>query len=240
MIIDCQQVTKRYVHKTVLDKVDLQVKQGEFFGLVGMNGSGKSTLIKAVLDLIGIDSGNILINGKSHRRVDARYNIAYLPDRFYPPAHLRGMDFIEYMVRLHSSENTQQQIDDILDGLDLDRTVMKDSVNRLSKGMTQKLGLASCLLSNKSLLILDEPMSGLDPHARVLFKRQLNRIKQHGTTVFFSSHVLADVEEMADTMAVLHKSKIYYSGTPETFKQHYHGENVEQAYMNCINSEVDA
>ena len=104
--------------------------------------------------------------------------------------------------------------------------------------MTQKLGLASCLLSNKSLLILDEPMSGLDPHARILFKQQLNRMKQKGITVFFSSHVLADVEEMADTMAVLHDSKIYFSGTPESFKQHFQGENVEQAYMNCINRAV--
>jgi ABC-2 type transport system ATP-binding protein len=100
--------------------------------------------------------------------------------------------------------------------------------------MTQKLGLASCLLSGKTLLILDEPMSGLDPRARVLFKQQLAQLKQQGVTVFFSSHVLADVEEMADTMSVLHNSKIYYSGTPEKFKQQFNGESVEQAYMNCI------
>ncbi len=104
--------------------------------------------------------------------------------------------------------------------------------------MTQKLGLASCLLSGKSLLILDEPMSGLDPRARVLFKNQLAKLKQQGATLFFSSHVLADVEEMADTMAVLHNSKIYFSGSPEAFKQQYQGKNVEQAYMNCIEKKV--
>ncbi|NOQ88402.1 MAG: ATP-binding cassette domain-containing protein [Gammaproteobacteria bacterium] len=234
MLINCQQVVKRYSSKLVLDKVDLAVKQGEFFGLVGMNGSGKSTLIKAILDLIGIDSGKIKINNISHRIVSARGNIAYLPDRFSPPAHLRGQDFIQYMLRLHSSDKDQQQIDDILDGLELDRSVMRESVNKLSKGMTQKLGLASCLLSGKSLLILDEPMSGPDPRARFLFKKQLAQLKQKGATVFFSSHVLADVEEMADTMAVLHNSKIYFSGSPEKFKQQYNGVNVEQAYMNCI------
>jgi ABC-2 type transport system ATP-binding protein len=90
------------------------------------------------------------------------------------------------------------------------------------------------------LLILDEPMSGLDPRARVLFKKQLAVLKRQGVTVFFSSHVLADVEEMADTMAVLHNSKIYFSGTPEKFKQQYHGENVEQAYMNCIEKPVES
>jgi ABC-2 type transport system ATP-binding protein len=234
MTIKCEQVVKRYAGKAVLDKVDLEVTQGEFFGLVGMNGSGKSTLIKAILDLIGIDAGTITIYGHPHRDVNARKNVAYLPDRFSPPVHLRGQDFIQYMLRLHASDCSQQQVDNILDELELDKTVMQESVNKLSKGMTQKLGLASCLLSGKTLLILDEPMSGLDPRARVLFKKQLAHLKQQGTTVFFSSHVLADVEEMADTMAVLHNSKIYFSGSPDNFKQQYGGQNVEQAYMNCI------
>jgi len=234
MMIDCQQIVKRYADKAVLDQVSLDVKQGEFFGLVGMNGSGKSTLIKAILDLVGIEAGKIKINGRSHRQVISRENIAYLPDRFSPPVHLRGMDFIQYMLRLHGSDSEQEKIEGVLTGLDLDKTVLQESVNKLSKGMTQKLGLASCLLSGKSLLILDEPMSGLDPRARVLFKKQLAQLKQQGVTVFFSSHMLADVEEMADTIAVLHNSKIYFSGTPDSFKQKYSGDNVEQAYMNCI------
>ncbi len=238
MIINCKKVVKQYASKIVLDEIDLEVKQGEFFGLVGMNGSGKSTLIKAILDLVGINSGTITIQNHSHRIVSSRTNIAYLPDRFSPPIHLRGQDFIQYMLKLHGTDCEKSKIDNILEGLDLDREVMRESVNKLSKGMTQKLGLASCLLSGKSLLILDEPMSGLDPHARILFKKQLMQLKQQGTTVFFSSHVLADVDELADTMAVLHNSKIYYSGSPESFKQHFKGETVEQAYMNCIEGKV--
>ena len=234
MAIKCQQVVKRYGDKVVLDKVNFEIKEGECFGLVGMNGSGKSTLIKAVLDLIGIDAGTITIHGQSNRSVNSRENVAYLPDRFSPPVHLRGQDFIQYMLQLHGSDCDQQQINNLLDGLELDKSVMQESVNKLSKGMTQKLGLASCLLSGKSLLILDEPMSGLDPRARVLFKKQLAKLKQKGVSVFFSSHVLADVEEMADTMAVLHDSNIYFSGSPESFKQQYRGANVEQAFMNCI------
>ncbi len=238
MMIKCQKVVKQFVRKVVLNEVSLEIKQGEFFGLVGMNGSGKSTLIKAVLDLISIDAGSIEIQGRSHRMVVSRENTAYLPDRFSPPVHLTGKDFIQYMLRLHDNHCDQQQIDNLLDGLELDKAAMQEPVNKLSKGMTQKLGLASCLLSGKSLLILDEPMSGLDPRARVLFKKQLAKLKQQGVTVFFSSHVLADVEELADTMAVLHNSRIYFSGSPENFKQQYHGENVEQAYMNCIENKV--
>ncbi len=239
-MIKCQKVVKKYAGKTVLDNIDLEIKPGEFFGLVGMNGSGKSTLIKAILDLISIDAGSITIQGRSHRMVASRENIAFLPDRFSPPVHLRGQDFIQYMLRLHGSHCEQTQIDNILDGLELDKSVMREPVNKLSKGMTQKLGLASCLLSGKSILILDEPMSGLDPRARVLFKQLLAQLKQQGATVFFSSHVLADVEEMADTMAVLHNSEIYFSGSPEKFKQQYQGENVEQAYMNCIENKVSS
>ncbi len=234
MIIKCEQVVKHYSKKLVLDKVDLEVKQGEFFGLVGMNGSGKSTLIKSILDLVGIDEGSIKINNCSHRQVASREDIAFLPDRFAPPAHLTANDFIQYMLRLHGSDCAQEKIDGVLDGLELDKSIMKESVNKLSKGMTQKLGLASCLLSGKKLLILDEPMSGLDPRARVLFKNQLKALKEKGATIFFSSHVLADVEELADTMAVLHNRKIVFTGSPDEFKTHYNAINVEQAFMSCI------
>ncbi|HEB81754.1 MAG TPA: ABC transporter ATP-binding protein [Gammaproteobacteria bacterium] len=234
MIIDCQQVEKSYHKKPVLKGLDLAVPAGELFGLVGMNGSGKSTLIKAMLDLVSIDGGNIVIEGMAHRRVQARRSIAYLPDRFSPPAHLRGIDFIHYMLRLHGSRVDALQIEAVLQKLELDAGMMHESVNRLSKGMTQKLGLATCLLSGKNILILDEPMSGLDPRARVLFKQQLAESRQQGKTVFFSSHMLADIEEMADTMAVLHNGRIRYSGSPQNFMQRYQGETVEQAYMACI------
>ena len=125
----------------------------------------------------------------------------------------------------------------MLDALELDREAMQGSVNKFSKGMTQKLGLASCLLSGKSLLILDEPMSGLDPKARVLFKHQLHEMKAGGLSLFFSSHVLTDVDELADRIAVLHQSKILYTGTSEAFKQSYGCDVLEDAYMKCISQD---
>jgi len=234
--IQCQKVCKSYGKRLVLDNIQLEVSEGNFYGLVGINGSGKSTLIKSILDLVSIDNGLISVFGKSHRKVSARDQIAYLPDRFSPPIHLKCKDFIHYMLELHSSRQNNEEIHKMLDALELDREIMGSSVGRLSKGMTQKLGLASCLLSRKTLLILDEPMSGLDPKARVLFKKQLFRLKQQRVTIFFSSHVLADVDELADKMAVLHNSKILYQGTSTEFKHAYGGSDLENAYINCINS----
>jgi ABC-2 type transport system ATP-binding protein len=234
--IQCQNVYKSYSRQQVLENIDLEVPKGNFYGLVGVNGSGKSTMIKAMLDLVSIDDGLISLFGKSHRSVSSREQVAYLPDRFSPPVHLKCKDFIQYMLELHSSRQSKKEIHEMLDALELDRKTMESSVGRLSKGMTQKLGLTSCLLSRKSLLILDEPMSGLDPKARVLFKKQLFRLKEQGTTLFFSSHVLADVDELADKMAVLHKSRILYEGTSTEFKQTYNGTNLEDAYVNCVNT----
>jgi len=234
--IQFKNVNKSYSRHQVLESIDLEVPKGNFYGLVGMNGSGKTTMIKAMLDLVSIDNGLITLFGKSHRSVNSREQVTYLPDRFSPPIHLKCKDFIQYMLELHSSRQSKKEIHEMLDALELDRKTMESSVGRLSKGMTQKLGLTSCLLSRKSLLILDEPMSGLDPKARVLFKKQLFKLKEQGATLFFSSHVLADVDELADKMAVLHKSRILYEGTSAEFKQTYNGTNLEDAYINCVNT----
>jgi len=236
LAIRCKKVCKAFGRHPVLDRVDLELPEGDFYGLVGINGSGKSTMIKAILDLISIECGSIELFGQSHRTVSARQQVAYLPDRFSPPVYLKCKDFMQYMLELHGSRQSSAEIYDMLDALELDRETMESSVGRLSKGMTQKLGIASCLLSGKSLLILDEPMSGLDPKARVLFKQQLLRLKQRGVTLFFSSHVLADVDELADRMAVLHNSNILYEGAPTEFKKTYKGDNLEDAYINCIDS----
>lgn len=236
LAIQCQNVCKSYGRHPVLDAIDLEVPEGKFYGLVGINGSGKSTMIKAILDLVSIDDGFIKLFDESHRKVSARAQVAYLPDRFSPPIHLKCKDFIQYMMELHSSSQNNREIFEMLDALELDRGTMESSVKSLSKGMTQKLGLTSCLLSNKSLLILDEPMSGLDPKARVLLKKQLFKLKDQGVTLFFSSHVLADVDDLADTMAVLHKNRILYEGTSAEFKNTYNGSNLEDAYINCVNT----
>ena len=233
-IIECKNLSKSYGTKEVLHEINFSVEQGEFFGLVGMNGGGKSTMIKCMLDLLSIDNGDIELFGQSHRKVTSREDIAYLPDRFSPPPHLKGIDFLHYMLELQGCQCSNEKINDMLDALELDRKSMTTSVSQFSKGMTQKLGLAVCLLSDKKLLILDEPMSGLDPKARVLFKKELRRKKQLGLSVFFSSHVLVDVDELADRIAVLHAGELRYVGSSDGLKEKYQADTLEQAYMSCI------
>ena len=124
--------------------------------------------------------------------------------------------------------------------LDLDRGALTRAARTYSKGMTQKLGLCACLLSRKSLQILDEPMSGLDPKARALLKRELRSLREQGRTVFFSSHALADVEELCDRLAVVDAGRLRFTGSPRELMAKYACTNVEEAFLACIDEKVAA
>ena len=150
-------VAKRYAGLQVLDGMDLQVQQGEFFALVGMNGAGKTTCIKSLLDFINIDAGSLEIFGVHYRETRAREQLAFLPERFLPPYYLSGRDFLDYMGRLHGCITGEDERRDMCRKLDLDPGALAKSVRAYSKGMAQKLGLAACFLSGKDLFVLDEP-----------------------------------------------------------------------------------
>jgi ABC-2 type transport system ATP-binding protein len=227
-------VTKCFSTNRALDGFDLEVKRGELFALVGQNGAGKTTLLKCLLDFCEPDSGDIEIFGISSRMTAARRDVAFLPERFVPPYYLTGRDFLRYMAALHRRAYDEQRVIETFAQLDLDPSALTRAARSYSKGMTQKLGLCACLLSGKSLQILDEPMSGLDPKARALLKQQLRKLREDGRTVFFSTHALADVEELCDRMAIVHRGRVRFAGTPRELRDRYAGPNVEQAFLACI------
>lgn len=229
-----QNLVKNYQNKQVLKGINLEIKQAEFFGLVGMNGAGKTTLIKCLLDFCAFDSGNINIFGVNNQETQSRQPLAFLPERFMPPYYLTGADFLKYMLKLQSIAYVQEEAEKTLVELDLDLSAMTNPVRSYSKGMTQKLGLAACFLAQKKLYVLDEPMSGLDPKARVLLKARLQQLKESGGTLFFSSHALADVEGLCDRMAILHEGQLRFVGTPADCKKQFEADSLEQAYMRCI------
>lgn len=234
--ISLQQVIKNYDKKTVLKSIDLQVAQGEYFGLVGMNGAGKTTLLKCLLDFCAIEQGTIEIFGISNRQTQAREALAFLPERFVPPYYLTGKDFLSYMLRLQKITYEPSAVEQALQELDLDLSALSKPVRSYSKGMTQKLGLAACFLAQKKLYVLDEPMSGLDPKARALLRARLQRLREQGGSLFFSSHALADVEGICDRMAILHEGQMRFIGSPQACREQYAADTLEQAYMRCIST----
>ncbi len=234
LALELKGVSKSFARAPALASLDLAVPAGALFALVGINGAGKTTLIKCLLDLCEIDSGSIEIFGVKHRLPDARGRVAFLPERFNPPFYLQGRDFLRYLLKLHGREYDENQAQAILSDLDLEHRALDQPVREYSKGMTQKLGLAACFLASKDLYVLDEPLSGLDPKAHALCKQLLLRRRQEGSTIFLTSHSLADVGEICDGMALLHEGRVLFSGPPAELCRRYNGADLEQAFLKVI------
>lgn len=234
--ITVDKLGKSFGSKSILRDINLAIHAGEYAGLVGVNGAGKTTLIKCILDFCAIDSGSIALSGIDHRQTGARRRLTYLPEKFTPPYYLTGEDFLRYMAELQNMEYDSHAAIEILNSLDLEQSALHRPVREYSKGMGQKLGLSACLLSNKDLMVFDEPMSGLDPKARALFKQKLLALKQQGRTLFYSTHLLEDVEALCDRVIILHGGRICFTGSVEDCCRAYHADNLESAYLVCVGS----
>jgi ABC-2 type transport system ATP-binding protein len=233
-VIQFKNVCKDYRTHRILDHIDLQIEPGEFFGLVGVNGAGKTTLIKSLLDLCEIEQGDIYLFGVPHTIYNARTHLSFLPEHFIPPYYLTGQNFLAYIARLQGQIFDLARTHEICRTLDFAVTALEQPVQDYSKGMAQKLGLIASILSSKSLLVWDEPMSGLDPKARAYLKNYLLNQKGQGKTLFFSTHLLPDVEALCDRMAILHEGRLKFVGTPAECCSLFATSNLEQAYLNCI------
>ena len=234
LAVDVRGLIKHYGSTPALRGIDLHVHAGAVFGLVGANGAGKTTLIKCLLDFCDADTGEIRIFAVPSEASAARRTLAYLPERFIPPYYLTGEDFLRFMMRMYERAYDASAVRAMTAALDLPEAVLGRPVRAFSKGMTQKLGLAACMLSRRALLVLDEPTSGLDPKARALLKSQIRALRDDGTTILLTSHALSDVEELCDVMAVLHEGAVRFSGTPAQLKHRQHADSLEQAYLACI------
>lgn len=227
-------LAKSYGALPVLNGIDLIVADGAAFGLVGLNGAGKTTLIKCMLDFCSVDRGTIDIFGIAHTVTAARARLAYVPERFVPPHYLTSREFMKLAFSLAGSPYDEDRVDSLFDELGLDRAALPRPVRQLSKGMTQKLGLAGCFIVVRDLYVLDEPMSGLDPAGRVAVKAVLARLTREKRTLFFTSHVLADVEELCSSIAVLDRGRIRFAGSPVQLCDRFGEPHLERAFLSCI------
>lgn len=235
--LQVQALAKRYGELDALAGVSFEVQPGEAFGLVGANGAGKTTLIKCALDLISPEGGSVHLFGLDRRLPASRARVAYVPERFAPPYYLSAREFISLMSRLAGGAPDEERTGAVLDALELEREALSRPVRKLSKGMTQKLGLAASFLLERDLYVLDEPMSGLDPVARVAVKSLLRRLAAEGKTLFFTSHVLSDVEELCSSVAVLHRGRLLFRGAPAALCARYGEPRLEAAFVRCIRDE---
>lgn len=234
--LDIRNITKRYGNNLVLDNVSLTLNSGELFGLIGLNGVGKTTLIKNILDLTRPDSGTAYIFGESCANAMARRNISYLPEKFQPSRYLRGREYLELSLSYFGKPFDIERARAEAVKLDLAPKALEQKVGSYSKGMGQKLGLIGALLVDAPFLILDEPMSGLDPRARIMLKERLLECKTAHKTIFFSSHILSDIDEICDRIGVISDSKIIFLGSPQQFKQNHKGETLEKSFLSAIAS----
>jgi len=219
----------------ILHGLNLQVQTGQFYALAGENGAGKSTLIKIVLDLIrNIESGEIRIDGLDHKLLSARDVLSYLPEKFDLKKEVTGWQYLRFVFGVYRQKLDKQKVLELCSLLSLDGERLAHKGSEYSKGMKQKLGLVSCFMLDKPLIILDEPLSGLDPKARFYFKQLLELERSRNRTIFYSTHMLADAEEICDRFGILHNGKVVFDGTPQSCLQQFEASTLEQAYMKCI------
>lgn len=232
--VDFNRVSKRFGKQPALRSVTFTVPSGSIFGLIGLNGAGKTTLIKCLLDFTFPDSGDIHIFSKPATDATARVPLAYLPERFIPPSYLTGLEYLQLMSRLYGVKMENQRIEAAVAAIDLEPKYLSKRVGSYSKGSGQKLGIAAVLLSERNLLVLDEPMSGLDPRARARLKAEIKAAHRRGATVLFSSHSLADIEELCDSFTLLHEGGIRYIGGAEELCARTGANTLDAAFLKAI------
>lgn len=227
MMIDFQQVTKRYGQFTALDNLALTIEAGTIFGLVGANGAGKSTTFSLLATLLQPTSGDIVVNGKSVLRDAAavRAQIGYMPDFFGVYDQLKTEEYLDFYGATYglSSEVRAQKITELLALVRLSDK-REEYVDHLSRGMKQRLCLARSLMHDPQILILDEPASGLDPRARVEMRDILKDLKMSGKTILISSHILPELAEICDEIGVLHGGKLIAQGNIQAIQAQLQGD----------------
>ncbi len=222
-IIETRDLTKIYQtglkkgNVVAVDGVTLEVKPGEVFGLLGPNGAGKTTFVKSLLGVTAITSGEALINGLPPTDPLSRDKVGFLPENCRFPYHLTGLGLLEFSGRLcglKQSEIDQRSLK-LLKMVGMEKWA-HTKIRKYSKGMAERVGLAQSLIGDPDIVFLDEPTDGIDPVGKKEIREVLRRIREQGKTVFLNSHLLSEVEAVADRVAILSRGKLIKTGSVES------------------------
>jgi ABC-2 type transport system ATP-binding protein len=220
--------------KVALQGLDLAVYPGEVFGFLGPNGAGKTTTMNVLLGFANATGGAAYLFGADVRQPIARQRIGYLPEMTYYYKFLTAEELLRFYARIFKIPKAERErrIDVLLKLVELEHA-RKRPIRTYSKGMQQRAGLAQALINNPDLLILDEPTSGLDPIGRMKVREIIQRLKNEGKTVFFSSHEMGEVETVCDRVAILHQGELKAAGTVASILAGKET-NLEQAFLRII------
>jgi ABC-2 type transport system ATP-binding protein len=209
-------LTKRYGSLTAVNKLDLKVERNTIHGFLGPNGAGKTTTIKILVGLLKPDEGTVTVLGQEMHgdQADARLRIGYMPELPKFPKHLKGSELLDIYGRMYgmTDQERREQIPKLLDMVDL-KGRENDLIGKYSKGMQQRVGIAQALLSNPELVILDEPSLGLDPVGMIEVREIVKEIAKEGMTVFVSSHLLFEVEQICSHVTIINRGASLVSDT---------------------------
>jgi ABC-2 type transport system ATP-binding protein len=220
--------------KLAVKDLNLKVQAGEVFGFLGPNGAGKTTTMNVLLGFVNATSGAAYLFGVDVREPIARQRIGYLPELTYYYKFLTAEELLRFYARVFHipRADADQRIDELLKLVELE-PARKRPIKTYSKGMQQRVGLAQALINNPDLLILDEPTSGLDPLGRMKVREIIQRLKNEGKTVFFSSHELGEVETVCDRVAIINQGELKEEGRVADLMEE-HQANLEKVFLNII------
>jgi ABC-2 type transport system ATP-binding protein len=216
LAIETVDLIKKYGSLTAVNRLNLQVEKNTIHGFLGPNGAGKTTTIKVLLGLLKPDGGTVKVLGQEVRgdRADVRFSVGYMPELPRFPKHLRGWELLDIYGRMYgmTKQEREEQIPKLLDMVRL-KGREKDLIGKYSKGMQQRLGIAQALLNEPKLIVLDEPSLGLDPVGMVEVRELIKGVVKEGTTVFLSSHLLFEVEQVCSHVTIIDKGVALVSDT---------------------------
>ena len=220
--IETKNLSRKFGKTVAVNSLDLVVPQGSLYGLIGPNGAGKTTTIRMLTGLLEPSSGEILIEGNSthHDWRQLSHKIGYMPDFFGVYEDMLVWEYLDFFGRCHNLPASQRSkvVEELLELVDL-ADKRNDYVESLSRGMRQRLCLAHTLVHDPQILLLDEPASGLDPRARIEMRELLRELGAMGKTIILSSHILHELAELCDSIGIIEKGSLVYSGSLEDIKQ---------------------